>query len=388
VDKDEALKLLRGGEEGIREWNARRENGESVPGLDGVLLDNAHLRGADLSQLRLLDAHLSGVNLSRANLKNAVLFAAHLNDADLHNAHLGIATLRQADLSGACLQKGSLEYANLTLANLLNANLRWAGLMNAVIHNADLHGADFHGAAFLDTVVASDFSGAKGLRAVRHYGPSAVSTEALHMAKGQLPDVFLRGCGLQPWEVLAAKLYDPALTPGQVTDIQYKIFDARTRGPLALGGVFISYAHEDNGLANKLHDKLEDAGANAWLDHHDMLAGPLQKQVDRAIRLNDIVLLILSEASIASDWVEHELKMARKKEKEVGHSVLCPIALDDAWKDKMDDLLWEQALKNNVLDFSGWKTHAFDPVFKKLVKGLKIWYRPPTDAALSEQAAT
>ena len=184
--------------------------------------------------------------------------------------------------------------------------------------------------------------------------------------------------------MLAAKLYDPALTAEQVSGIQCAIFDARTHG--TIGGVFISYSREDSGLADKLHDKLKAAGANVWLDRHDLLAGPTQKQVARAIGLNDVVLLILSETSIKSDWVELELEMAREKEKRDGRPVLCPIALDDTWKDKKGDVLWRQALKKNALDFSKWRTKAFGPVFKKLVSGLKIWYRPPTDAGVSAPA--
>ena len=41
-------------------------------------------------------------------------------------------------------------------------------------------------------------------------------------------------------------------------------------------------------------------------------AGRLEKVVDRAMRLNPIVLLVLSENSVKSDWVEHE---ARKRER-------------------------------------------------------------------------
>jgi hypothetical protein len=37
----------------------------------------------------------------------------------------------------------------------------------------------------------------------------------------------------------------------------------------------------------------------------------------------------------------------------------------------MDDMLWRQVKKKNVLDFSKWKTKAFDAPFQKLIKGLR-----------------
>ena len=93
------------------------------------------------------------------------------------------------------------------------------------------------------------------------------------------------------------------------------------------------------------------------------------------MRLQDVVLLVLSESSINSDWVEHELEMARKKEKEEQRDVLCPVALDDSWREKVDgDVRWRQLAKKLVLDFSAWETDEFRPQFEKLVKGLKFNY--------------
>ena len=104
-----------------------------------------------------------------------------------------------------------------------------------------------------------------------------------------------------------------------------------------------------------------------------MVAGDLDKQVMRAIRLQDVVLLVLSESSINSDWVEHELETARKKEMEEERDVLCPVALDDSWRNRMDDVLWRQLKKKNIIDFSKWKTKAFDGQFQKIIKGIKIY---------------
>lgn len=106
-----------------------------------------------------------------------------------------------------------------------------------------------------------------------------------------------------------------------------------------------------------------------------MVAGDVNKQIGRAIRLQDVVLVVLSEASVNSNWVEHELKMARDKEKKGHHDVLCPVALDDSWK-KKDGVTWHQLKKKNILDFSKWKTKAFQQPFQKLIKGLKIYYPP------------
>ena len=48
MNLEEALKLLSGKEEGIREWNRRREEDEEIPDLSGAKLSGANLSGANL----------------------------------------------------------------------------------------------------------------------------------------------------------------------------------------------------------------------------------------------------------------------------------------------------------------------------------------------------
>jgi len=79
----------------------------------------------------------------------------------------------------------------------------------------------------------------------------------------------------------------------------------------------------------------------------------MEKQIDREIRQNPTILLFLSEHSFSSDWVEHEVRTARLLEKETGRDVLCPVALDDSWKDsEWEKRLMEQIMKYNILEFS------------------------------------
>ena len=105
-------------------------------------------------------------------------------------------------------------------------------------------------------------------------------------------------------------------------------------------------------------------------------------------RKKDVVVLVLSKSSVNSDWVKHELKVARRKEKEEGRDVLCPVTLDDAWHARKDDLLWERLTESLILDFSKWKTKAFDAPFGKLIKGLRTNFpRDDPDAPASAPKA-
>jgi hypothetical protein len=194
---------------------------------------------------------------------------------------------------------------------------------------------------------------------------------------GGLPDVFLRGCGLADWEIEAARLYSPKLTGQEIGDILYKLHDLRAHRPIQICPLFISYSHADADFVDALETALIAKGVRFWRDIHDATAGRLERQVDLAIRHNPTVLLILSAASVSSDWVEHEARLARRLELETGRDVLCPVSLDDAWKTcRWPDRLRDQILEYNILDFSGWKeTEPFNRVFSKLLSGLDAFYR-------------
>jgi hypothetical protein len=122
---------------------------------------------------------------------------------------------------------------------------------------------------------------------------------------------------------------------------------------------------------------LNRKGVRFWRDVHHSTAGRLERQIDRAIRLNPTVLLALSEHSVKSDWVEHEARLARKLEQETGRDVLCPVALDDSWKDcDWPERLREQIMEYNILDFSDWRDEDnFLRMFGRLLDGLDLFYK-------------
>jgi hypothetical protein len=108
-----------------------------------------------------------------------------------------------------------------------------------------------------------------------------------------------------------------------------------------------------------------------------MKAGRLETQIERAIHNNPTVLLILSEEALGSDWVEHEIRTARELEKNIERDVLCPVALDDSWKDsKWPKRIMDQIMEYNILDFSEWEDDVqFEGMFRKLIDGLELFYK-------------
>ena len=73
--------------------------------------------------------------------------------------------------------------------------------------------------------------------------------------------------------------------------------------------------------------------------------------------------------------MEHEVRLARELEKETERDVLCPIALDDAWKTSP----WPKRLMERVmeyLNFSAWRDDGkFRQDFCRLIDGLDLYYK-------------
>ena len=207
--------------------------------------------------------------------------------------------------------------------------------------------------------------------------------DTLRRSKGKIPEAFLRGCGLSEWEIALAKLHAPDLTAEQITMLLYRATELRTGNTaIQISPLFISYSSGDTDFVDALEGKLAARGIRFWRDTHDLKSGRLEKQIGRGISLNPTFLLVLSKNSVRSDWVEWEAAEARKLEKELRRDVLCPIALDDAWKaGDWPGPLRRQIEDYHVLSFSDWKkTKSLDRQFAKLLEGLRLFYPAAGDS--------
>ena len=292
------------------------------------------------------------------------LSEAVLSRADLSRANLSRANLTEADLSGAILIGAVLTEAVLSRAVLRRANLRRANLRRAVLSRANLTEADLSGAVLIFTVLGYvDLSLAKGLKEVKHLGPSTIGVDTLYKSQGKIPRQFLEGCGV----------------PDSLIDYLPSLIGAQE--PIQFYSCFISYSHQNEDFAKRLYSRMRDEQLRVWFALEDIQAGKkLRRQIDEAIPVYDKLLVVLSESSLKSDWVHRELRRARDAERKEGSQKLFPIRLVDwdtleAWEcpdPRSGKDISDEILEYFIPDFSNWKDHdAFEEAFMRLLEDLK-----------------
>ncbi len=147
------------------------------------------------------------------------------------------------------------------------------------------------------------------------------------------------------------------------------------QNPIQFYSCFISYSHLDEDFVKRLHADLQDMGVRCWFAAHDLKIGDrFQDTIDRAIRLRDKLLVILSENALASEWVEDEIQAALEEERRGSErrTVLFPLRIDGAIEET--ELAWASRIRRtrHIGDFSRWKEHdAYQAAFERLLRDLK-----------------
>ena len=94
--------------------------------------------------------------------------------------------------------------------------------------------------------------------------------------------------------------------------------------------VFISYSHSDKDFVDKFAAQLVREKIHVWVDRWELHVGDsLISRVQDAISGASALLVILSNASIASEWCKKELNSGLIRELEEKRVVILPILIED-----------------------------------------------------------
>ncbi len=327
--------------QGVDVWNQwRSEHPDIRPDLTEAKALPRDLNQANLSKVYFYRVDLMGYTLMYANLSKADLVQSRLHGANFFQANFTEAELNGADLSSA----------NLTQANLSKAFLAQANFSNANLNGADLSDASIFGTIFAYT----DLSQVKGLETVRHGGPSTIGIDTIYRSQANIPEAFLKGAG--------------------VDDNFIAYIRSLVGKAIEYYSCFISYSSKDEAFAKRLHADLQNNNVRCWFAPEDMKIGDkFWHSIDESIWLYDKLLVVLSQHSVESEWVEREVIAALEKERQQQKLVLLPITLDDAFKHTFAPWAADLRRQRHIGDFTLWKTQDdYQKAFIRLLRDLKV----------------
>ena len=260
----------------------------------------------------------------------------------------------EADLSGADLSGSNLSGANLSEADLSKASLCGANLIKVDLSGTSLNECDLSVAKAGYTIFVNiDLHTAKGLETINHYGPSSIGIDTIYRSGGKIPKSFLRGAG--------------------VDDTFITYMRSLVGKPIEYYSCFISYSSKNQDFAERLYNDLQGNNVRCWYAPEDLKIGDkFRIRIDESIRLYDKLLLILSEHSVRSPWVEKEVETAFEKEHKSSKLVLFPVKLDNTVMET--DQAWAADIRRmrHIGDFTRWKEHdEYQKGFIRLLRDLK-----------------
>lgn len=137
---------------------------------------------------------------------------------------------------------------------------------------------------------------------------------------------------------------------------------------------FISYSHRDEKFVEELYFRLKLEGIEVWFAPARMKPGyKLHEEIAGAVQTYDKLLLVISEASMRSDWVATELRIAISQERQTGNRKFIRCGLWTSGEFRNGNVLtptWEKIWQSNCVNTlyptlvtgrikTGLKRHAF-----------------------------
>jgi len=118
-----------------------------------------------------------------------------------------------------------------------------------------------------------------------------------------------------------------------------------------MSDIFLSYAREDRERVEPLVELLESNGLSVWWDHDIVPGSTFEKVIDDAILDAEVVVVIWTQNSIKSDWVQAEASDGLER------GILIPVLLDNVrvpvafrGKQSVNLLGWPERKSSNELE--------------------------------------
>jgi uncharacterized protein YjbI with pentapeptide repeats len=343
----EHLEILKSG---VKEWNSwRAENQGIIPDLSEQRIENE-----DLGRHISIKINSTGTSLEYAEAVFPNFRNVNFRKAYLAHVRLSGSGLVGANFNGAQLYGVDFVAADLRRANFWGAHLYGVNFFGALLEGADFAEANLEQGSFGD----NDLSGVKNLHSVKHRGASSLGVETIYKSRGNIHEVFLRGCGIP--ESFITRMHS-------LTDDSPEFYKC-----------FISFTEADDVFSERLYNDLQANGVRCWRWKEDARWGKtLMSSIDDAVKQYDKLIVVCSEQSLNSPAVIREIERALQKEDDLARraedgEVLFPIRLDDYIFTGWDQHRKADVVAKNVGDFRRWTDYdSYRKALGRLLRDLR-----------------
>jgi tetratricopeptide (TPR) repeat protein len=108
--------------------------------------------------------------------------------------------------------------------------------------------------------------------------------------------------------------------------------------------VFVSHSWQDKAICDQVVIALRGAGADVWYDEHNLGAGVLRREIMKELAQRPVVLVMLSKAAFASEWVQDECEWAYNLYKRKPERLILPVIVGAFDRDDFDSFLYLESL--------------------------------------------
>ncbi len=130
--------------------------------------------------------------------------------------------------------------------------------------------------------------------------------------------------------------------------------------------IFMSYSRREVGFVDDLTQRLENQGFKVWLDYRSLVPGtPWAGQIEQGLEESEVILLVVSKASMASQYVELEWRRVLKENKRVILVIFEAVDLPQ----ELEQFEW--------VDFRGSYQGGIDELLRQLPAPVKEEHRAP-----------
>ncbi len=137
----------------------------------------------------------------------------------------------------------------------------------------------------------------------------------------------------QEWADLLSSALDAGLDYSTLlSTVRRTLSDLRKASGPRRPVVFLSHASADKSIVRKVANQLAALGIDPWLDENELRHGDsLVSAIEKGLDSSDFVVFFISQASMRSAWVRHELSAAISRQISGDRgAIVLPVLLDDS----------------------------------------------------------